>query len=109
MIKRGLTMHSEQLQSTTELLTALNPIFIAIFLFGIFTGVFFFSNLMIRLHRLSECFRRPRRIKRSADFGEYGDFEYLYLFRGRYYSKGEFDELRAKARNKFLNKRNLSI
>lgn len=82
--------------------------FIAVFLLGIFTGVFFFSDLVRRLDSLSERFRRPRRIKRSADFAEYGDFEYLYLFRGRYYSLGEYEDLRAKARNKFLNKRNLS-
>lgn len=105
-------MNSTQIDQTrllTELLTALNPAFIAIFILGLVTGVFFFSNLVNRLEMLSERFRRPRRIKRSADFGVHGDFEYLYLFRGRYYSKGQYNELRAKARNKFLNKRNLSI
>lgn len=100
---------AEQLKLLNELLLGFSPIFITVFILGIVTGVFFFTDLVNRLDRLSEHFRRPRRIKRSADFGEHGDFEYLYLFRGLYYSKGEFDEIRAKARNKFLNKRNLSI
>ncbi|NUF65007.1 hypothetical protein HUN33_18360 [Acinetobacter bereziniae] len=99
----------EQLKLIQQLLSDLNPIFISIFIMGIITGVFFFTDLVNRLDRLSYRFRRPRRIKRSADFGEHGDFEYLYLFKGRYYSLGEYQDLRAKARNKFLNKRNLSI
>ncbi len=97
-----------KLNSLTDLLISLNPVFIAVFILGLISGVFFFSDLVNRLDRLSYRFRRPRRIKRSADFGEHGDFEYLYLFKGRYYSLGEYQDLRAKARNKFLNKRNLS-
>ena len=100
---------AEWLKLINELLGGLTPIFIAVFIVGIITGVFFFSDLVNRLDRLSYRFRRPRRIKRSVDFGENGDFEYLYLFKGKYYSLGEFQDLRAKARNKFLNKRNLSI
>lgn len=99
----------EQLKFIQQLLSDLNPIFISIFIMGIITGVFFFTDLVNRLDRLSYRFRRPRRIKRSADFGEHGDFEYLYLFKGRYYSLGVYQDLRANARNKFLNKRNLSI
>ncbi|CEI53799.1 hypothetical protein [Acinetobacter bereziniae] len=99
----------EQLKFIQQLLSDLNPLFIGIFIFGVITGVFFFTDLVNRLDRLSYRFRRPRRIKRSVDFGEHGDFEYLYLFKGRYYSLGEYQDLRANARNKFLNKRNLSI
>lgn len=97
---------AEQLKLINELIISLNPIFIGIFILGVITGVFFFSNLVQSLDRLSYRFRRPRRIKRSA---ENGNFEYLYLFKGKYYSLVEFQDLRAKARNKFLNKRNLSI
>ena len=100
---------AEQLKLINDLINGFMPAIYITFVLGIITGVFFFSDMVNRLDRLSYRFRRPKRIKRSADFGEHGDFEYLYLFKGRYYSLGEFQELRAKARNKFLNKRNLSI
>ena len=100
---------AEQLKLINDLINGFMPAIYITFLLGIITGVFFFSDIVNRLDRLSYRFRRPKRIKRSADFAEHGDFEYLYLFKGRYYSLGEFQDLRAKARNKFLNKRNLSI
>ena len=100
---------AEQLKLLNELLLGFSPIFLTVFILGIVTGVFFFTDLVNRLDRLSERFRRPRRIKRSADFGEHGDFEYLYLFQGRYYSLGEYEDLRAKVRNKFFIKHDAHV
>lgn len=94
---------SEHLKLLTELLIAINPILIAAFILGILFGVLLFSNLIDRLTKLSDRFRRPHRIKHSLVDG---DFEYLYLFRGRYYSLIEYQDLRREVRRNFINKKN---
>lgn len=53
----------QKAQLATELLNAFTPSLIASFIFGLIVGVFFFSNLMTRLDRLSELYRRPKRIR----------------------------------------------
>ncbi|MQZ29580.1 hypothetical protein F4U02_00945 [Acinetobacter haemolyticus] len=88
----------------TDLLNALSPMFIASFIFGIVTGVFFFGRLVDSIDRLGSRLRRPNRIKAARDFGEHGDFEYLYLFKGRYYCLGEFQQLKQEAKNNFLKR-----
>lgn len=92
-----------QEQFVIELLNALNPAFIAVFILGIITGVFFFSDLMTRLDRLSELYRRPKRIK----FGDLNgrverkdDFEYLYFYRGRYYTNEQYQFLKREQRSR---------
>lgn len=50
----------------------------------------FFKTL---LNHIAHRFNRPRRIKyRSLNLKNH-DFEYLYLFRGRYYEKAQYDFL----------------
>ena len=109
-IRQGLTMHFEtvQTQYLTELLTALNPLFMAIFLFGIFTGVFLFSGLMNRIDRLSIIFRQPKRIKAFDQINR--RYFILYRFRGKYYGSEEFQSRRkeAIASYKSFHKKDLS-
>ncbi|WP_023269820.1 hypothetical protein [Acinetobacter gyllenbergii] len=82
----------EKAKFVTDLLNGLSPLFIAAFLFGILVGVFFFGRIVDVIDRLGSRLRRPKRIKAVRDFKEHGDFEYLYLFQGRYYSLGEYQE-----------------
>jgi hypothetical protein len=89
----------EQAQMATQFLNAISPILVGVFIFGLLTGVFFFSRLVHSLDRLSLRFRKPKRIKAVRDFKEHGDFEYLYLFKGRYYSLGEYQELQKQVFN----------
>lgn len=89
----------EQAQIATEFLNAISPMFVAVFILGLLTGVFFFGRLIHSLDRLSVRFRRPKRIKAVRDFKEHGDFEYLYLFQGRYYSLGEYQERKKQVFN----------
>lgn len=94
----------EHAKIVTDLLNSLSPAFIAVFILGLFTGVFFFGRLIDSIDRLGERLRRPKRIKAVRDYGEHGDFEYLYLFNGRYYCLGEFQQLKQAAKNKFLKR-----
>lgn len=94
---------SEHLKLVTELLIAINPILFGVFILGILFGVLLFGNLMDRLTKLNDRFRRPRRIKHSL---QNGDFEYLYLFRGRYYSLNKYQDLRREFRRNFIIKKN---
>lgn len=82
----------EQTKLATDLLNALSPMFIYVFISGVVFGVFFFGRLIDSIDRLGQRLRRPKRIKAVRDFKEHGDFEYLYLFNGRYYSLGEYQE-----------------
>lgn len=101
-------MHSEQsIQAVTDLLVQLNPAFIAIFIFGIITGVFFFSDLVNRLDRLSSRFRYPRRITVHDQINDV--YCYVYRFKGKYYSESEFNRRCAIARHKSFHKKDLSI
>lgn len=102
-------MHSEQsIQAVTDLLVQLNPAFIAIFIFGLITGVFFFSDMINRLDRLSDRFRRPRRIKAFDEINQM--YVHLYLFKGQYYGLAEFEARRkeAIASYKSFHKKDLS-
>ncbi|RZG71454.1 hypothetical protein [Acinetobacter sp. WCHAc060025] len=98
---------SENLKLLNDLLSGMTPIFIGIFILGLITGVFFFSDLVNRLDRLSQRFRCPRRIIVHDQINDV--YCYVYRFKGKYYSEHEFKRRRAIALNKFLNKRNLSI
>lgn len=95
----------EKAQLASELLNGLSPLFTGSFLLGLLVGVFFFGRLVDSIDRLGERLRRPKRIKRAGDFNQFGDFEYLYLFQGKYYSLGEYEELKKKAKEKFLRKK----
>ena len=97
---------AENIKLLNDLLICMNPIFICIFIFGIVTGVFFFSDLVNRLDRLSQRFRCPRRIIVHDQINDV--YCYVYRFKGKYYSEDEFKRRKAIALNKFLNKRNLS-
>ncbi|MFW1816967.1 hypothetical protein ACG9X6_20250 [Acinetobacter guillouiae] len=102
-------MHSEQsIQSVTDLLVQLNPAFIAIFILGLITGVFFFTDLVNRLDRLSERFRSPRRIKAFDEINQM--YVHLYRFKGQYYGLAEFESRRkeAIASHKSFHKKDLS-
>lgn len=89
----------EQAKIATDLLNALSPMFIFVFITGAVCGVFFFGRLVESLDRLGTRLRRPKRIKAVRDFKEHGDFEYLYLFQGRYYSLGEYQERKKQVFN----------
>lgn len=89
----------EKAQLASDLLNGLSPLMTGCFLLGLIVGVFFFSRLAQTIDRLGYRLRNPRRIKRACDFGNHGDFEYLYLFKGKYYSLGEFQILK----NELLN------
>lgn len=84
----------EQAQFASEFLNGLAPLFTGSFLLGLLVGVFFFGRVAQFIDRLGYSFRKPRRIKRSCDFGQFGDFEYLYLFKGKYYCLGEYEKLK---------------
>jgi len=88
----------QQAQLASQLLNGLAPLFTGSFLLGLLVGVFFFARLVDSIDRLGERLRRPKRIKRAGDFNEFGNFEYLYLFQGKYYSLGEYEDLKKKAR-----------
>lgn len=97
----------QQLELVTDLLIQLNPLFILIFILGILTGVFFFTDLINRLDRLSSRFRYPKRITVHDQINDI--YCYVYRFKGKYYSETEFNRRRAIARNKSFNKKDLSI
>ncbi len=87
----------QKVQLATELLNGLTPVLIAAFIFGLITGVFFFSNLMDRFDRLSELYRRPKRIRFANLNGRIerkSDFEYLYFYQGRYYTNDQYQFLK---------------
>lgn len=98
----------EQLKFIQQLLSDLNPIFISIFIMGIITGVFFFTDLLNRLDRLSYRFRVPRRIKAFDEINQM--YVYLYRFKGKYYGLAEFEAKKkeAIASYKSFNKKDLS-
>ncbi|MBJ9905338.1 hypothetical protein [Acinetobacter bereziniae] len=98
----------EQLKFIQQLLSDLNPLFIAIFIFGIITGVFFFTDLVNRLDRLSYRFRVPRRIKAFDEINQM--YVYLYRFKGKYYGLAEFEvkKKEAIASYKSFHKKDLS-
>ncbi|KXZ67575.1 hypothetical protein AVENLUH5627_02104 [Acinetobacter venetianus] len=96
----------EQAKIATDLLNALSPMFIYVFMSGVVFGVFFFGRLVDSIDRLGVRLRRPKRIKAARDFGENGDFEYLYLFKGRYYCLGEFQQLKQAAKKTMRQKLN---
>lgn len=90
-------------QFVIELLKALNSAFIVVFIFGIMTGVFFFSDSMTRLHRLSDLYRRPKRIKFANLNGRQerkDDFEYLYFYQGRYYTNDQYQFLKREQKSR---------
>lgn len=99
----------QQAQVAIDLLTQLNPLFLAVFIFGLITGVFFFSDFVHRLDRLSERFRMPRRIKAFDEINQM--YVYLYRFKGQYYCLAEFKSRRkeAIASHKSFHKKDLSI
>lgn len=80
----------EQAQFASELLNGLAPLITGSFLLGLLTGVFFFGRIADFIDRLGSSFRRPQRIKRA--FSD-GDFEYLYLLRGVYHTKDQYEKL----------------
>lgn len=90
-------------QFVIELLNGLNPVFIAVFILGIMTGVFFFSDLMTRLDRLSRLYSRPSRIKFGNLNGRLerkNDFEYLYFYQGRYYTSDQYQFLKREQKSR---------
>ncbi|MBJ9909524.1 hypothetical protein [Acinetobacter bereziniae] len=97
----------EQLKFIQQLLSDLMPMFIAIFLFGIITGVFFFADLINRLDRLSSRLRYSRRITVHDQINDV--YCYVYRFKGKYYSESEFNRRCAIARHKSFHKKDLSI
>ena len=84
----------EQAQFASQMLNGLAPLFTGSFLLGLLTGAFFFGRFARIIESLACDFRRPTRIKRYCDYGALGDFEYLYLFKGKYYSLGEYENLK---------------
>ncbi|ENX04613.1 hypothetical protein [Acinetobacter courvalinii] len=99
----------EHAQIVTELLKSFNPLFSGVFLLGLFTGVFLFGRLIDSIDRLGERLRRPNRIRFRNMNGrqERGDnFEYLYLFRGEYYTLEQRNFLVEQQRSKYRNKKN---
>ncbi|MBO3656710.1 hypothetical protein [Acinetobacter haemolyticus] len=99
----------EHAQIVTDLLNALSPMFIASFIFGIVTGVFFFGRLIDSIDRLGERLRRPKRIRFRNMNGrhERGDnFEYLYLFNGEYYTLEQRNFLVEQQRFKYRKFKN---
>ena len=52
----ALSTDYQQVKLVTDLLISLNPVFIAVFILGLISGVFFFSDLVNRLDRLSYRF-----------------------------------------------------
>jgi hypothetical protein len=79
----------EQAQIATNFLNAISPVLIAVFLLGLLVGVFFFGRVVESIDRLGHRFRRQRRIK----FATGATFEYLYLFKGRYYKHSEYQQV----------------
>lgn len=93
----------QKAQLATELLNAFTPSLIASFIFGLIVGVFFFSNLMTRLDRLSELYRRPKRIRFANLNGQIernSDFEYLYFYQGRYYTNDQYQFLKREQKSR---------
>lgn len=97
----------EHARIVTELLNSLSPLFIAVFILGLLTGVFFFGRLIDSIDRLGERLRRPKRIRFRNLNGrhERGDnFEYLYLFKGEYFTLEQQQFLKRQALQRFRNK-----
>lgn len=104
----ALSTDYQQVKLVTDLLTQLNPLFIFVFILGLITGVFFFSDLVNRLDRLSGRFRSPRRIKAFDEINQM--YVHLYRFKGQYYGLAEFESRRkeAIASHKSFYKKDLS-
>ena len=86
----------EQAKLATDLLNALSPMFIYVFISGVVFGVFFFGRIIDSIDRLGYRLRKPRRIRFRNMNGrtERGDnFEYLYLYKGDYYTSQQRDFL----------------
>lgn len=86
----------EQAKLATDLLNALSPMFIYVFISGVVFGVFFFGRLIDAIDRLGHRLRKPRRIRFRNMNGrtERADnFEYLYLYKGDYYTSQQRDFL----------------
>ncbi|MGQ4614234.1 hypothetical protein ACUIJ1_15515 [Acinetobacter junii] len=86
----------EQAKLATDLLNALSPMFIYVFISGVVFGVFFFGRLIDAIDRLGYRLRRPKRIRFRNLNGrhERGDsYQYLYLFKGEYYTLEQRDFL----------------
>ncbi|MBJ8499139.1 hypothetical protein [Acinetobacter oleivorans] len=97
----------ENARIVTELLNSLSPLFIAAFILGLLTGVFFFGRLIDSIDRLGERLRRPKRIRFRNMNGrhERGDsFEYLYLFKGEYFTLEQQQFLKRQALQRLRNK-----
>ncbi|MDA3451974.1 hypothetical protein MKL33_15010 [Acinetobacter sp. AOR43_HL] len=97
----------ENARIVTELLNSLSPLFIAVFILGLLTGVFFFGRLIDSIDRLGERLRRPKRIRFRNMNGrhERGDsFEYLYLFKGEYFTLEQQQFLKRQALQRLRNK-----
>lgn len=68
------------------------------FAFGIFFGSVitgFFTKL---LNIFANRFERPRRVRVHLPDHEVGQFEYFYMFKGRYYTLGEYQDLQKTSR-----------
>lgn len=99
----------EHAQIVTELLKSFNPVFIGIFLLGLLTGVFFFGRLIDSIDRLGERLRRPKRIcfRNMNGRQERGDnSQYLYLFKGEYYTLEQRNFLVEQQRAKYRKLKN---
>lgn len=97
----------ENARIVTELLNSLSPLFIAVFILGLLTGVFFFGRFIDSIDRLGERLRRPKRIRFRNMNGrhERGDsFEYLYLFKGEYFTLEQQQFLKRQALQRLRNK-----
>lgn len=96
----------EHAQIVTELLKSFNPVFMGVFLLGLLSGVFFFGRLIDSIDRLGERLRRPKRIRFRNMNGRHergDDYEYLYLFKGEYYTLEQRNFLVKQQREKYRN------
>lgn len=94
----------EQAKIATDLLNALSPMFIFVFMSGLVFGVFFFGRVVESLDRLSVRFRKPKRIKFGNLNGRHerkDNFEYLYLFRNEYYTLDQYQFLKRQEIERF--------
>ncbi|MHA3058988.1 hypothetical protein [Acinetobacter sp. ANC 4641] len=77
-------LHAAQI--VHDLLLSLNPLFIAIFIFGVVVGVFFFSGLFRFFNRFLDKVM-PFRIVYISDLGEKTE---LYRWGKSYYSRQKY-------------------
>lgn len=98
----------EQLKFIQQLVHDLMPLFVAIFIFGIITGVFFFSDLINRIDHSAHRFSAPKRIKAFDEINQM--YVHLYRFKGKYYGFAEFEAKKKEviASYKSFHKKDLS-